>query len=323
MFLKRIFILLIIFFILIILVIFSLSKNRFSTINHVQNNFVVSDITKIASFQVIRNSDTLFVSKNNQGNWILSDSFQINPQYIQLSLKIFSQLMISSLATANINKNIVDSIVQKGIELKLFDIKKTLLKNYLLYPDKTIQKTFIKAKNTDKAYLVEIQGYEGNFAAIFYMPKSNWYNPFIIQLLPQQIKEITVINRNYVEKSFSIHVINNKPYLYNHNNQEIKYLNEAMQAYFLFFRNIRVESFINDNTIANSLKKEKPQFTLIIKDVKENSRHFDIFLADKYQYIAKDKKYYYVLGSSIPNVGIVNYYNIAPILREITFFVRQ
>jgi hypothetical protein len=310
----------IILIILVIIIAINIFSNRSSTLKKTDTRFVI-DTGDIRLIQVKNKKDSFSIFQNNQ-LWFIGQNKPVNPSFLNFVMRIASQLKVTSAVPKNNLKALHDSILLNGVEIKYFDKNHHLLNQYYLFPDKGLQKTYALKINAKKPYFVELPGYEGNFAEIYYLPESYWYNPVIINYQPDQLSEINIVNVNNLSKSFTIQIFNNKaPALYNYKNITLPYNIDAMKAYLIFFRNIMVERYIDNSSISDSLLKVQPVYTIRIRDtqgIEKSLKIYPVFEKIENKMI-ENKNYYYVFTEN-QLIGAIKYYFISPILRDIDYF---
>ncbi|MCX7986090.1 MAG: hypothetical protein N2662_04040 [Bacteroidales bacterium] len=307
-----------IFVVLCALLAYNLLTKRHTTLSSYDARLSIKDTTSIQQVFILRNKDTLSFSRKSNKTWVINNNRTVNPVLINFCFRIFSQLKISSVVPRTQWNSIRDSILRQGVEVVLTNDNNENVLHLHIYPNRELQKTYALRHGALEPFLVELPGYEGNFAGVFYLPRTQWYQPLIINYLPSQIKEVLVEHVESDKNSFFLRLSEGlKPQLLDSENNPHPYSDEAVKAYLTFFRNIKVEHFIDNKSISDSLSKKNPIYQLRIVDWNDSVNQLNFYAI--VQKGLTDKNFCYV---SLSNglVGVIPYYRIDPVIRTIDFF---
>jgi hypothetical protein len=293
-------------------------KNRYSTLRKSDARLTCNDTAAVAEILVFRPNDTLHLYRQPHGKWMVSDSMPANMAYVNFCLRIFKSIKISSVVPRHQWPAIRDSLKQHGVAVKLADAHNTTLQHIFLYSDKKDRKIYALRHNATEPFIVELTGYEGNFAGLFYLPRTHWYQPLIIHYAPAQLSEITVEHVENPAQSFTLQLVRGqKPILLDFRSNPRTYNDDALKAYLTFLRNVSVDRYIESPFFYDSLQQARPLYRIHIAErngTERNLAFYPIHLPGGY-----DKNYCYVLATR-GLVGILPYYRLDPITRPIDFF---
>jgi len=310
--------LLIVLGILVILIAINVFKNQGTTLSTRDAQLTLSDTASIHQILIRRTNDTLRLLRKSNQTWVFSNQRTVNPAYIKFCFRIFGQIKISSVLPKNQWQAIRDSIVQKGVEVVLYNNQQEVLQNIYYFPDKQNQKTYALKKSAEEPFLVELPGYEGNFSGIFYLPQTHWYQPLIIHYLPSQVREVSVEHTDNPKKSFTLRLTGKQiPVLLDYEDKPCPYSKEAVKAYLTFLRNISVDRYLDNSHLYDSLLHTHPIYRISIIDQADSLNQLLFYRIQQRNEI--DRNFCYVLISN-GLVGILPYYQLDPVARPIDFF---
>ncbi len=313
-------ILLIVFCVFLTLFAVKYFSNQYSTLKSTESNFIV-DTSLICRIEIENKKSKVVLQKTEHGNWITDDNQLVNQQYLNFSLRIFSQIKISSLVPERDQNEIADTLKNKGTHIQLFNCKGKSILAYYVYSHIATRKVYMMKTGSDKPYVVELPGYEGNFAAIFTLNKIDWLNPYLFTNYLPQLKEFYVENYLEPQHSFSITYDLEKKQLllFDSKEKEIAYDKDVMKAYQIFISEVKVEKFLSDTNLIHTLEAKKLyQITLsTIQDDKIIFQFYPIILNGK-----EDKNFCYVLINK-KQLAVIQYYNLAPVIRDVNFFTKK
>jgi len=277
------------------------------------------DTIDINTIEINNKKNNFKIYKNINNSWTLPDNRNANESFIKLCNKIFSSLEIQSIVPKNKRDSLLKIIKSQGTRITLKNKKSKILLDYFLYPDVKFQKTYLLAKN-NIPYIVYLPGYDGNFAGVFFVEKSQWYDPIVLNIKKYRPKVVSVNYPSNQSQSFTIMFFEKqKPIINNAKGENINYSEEALEAYLIFFPTIIATKIIEDSATTYNIKKQTVFANINIEyanDLKENINFYrkpseqDSSKQDKYECFAiKDNILY-----------LIKYSNIDPILRDCNFF---
>lgn len=315
--------LILIFFFLAIIALWYYFSNQSSTYKEDDTSFRISDTAIVTSIQFSRN-DTVHTLTRNDAHWEFDRTFNANPAMVGLLFRIFQQVEIKSALSPKLGQIIADTIIKRGNEIKVYSDGK-IIKDLYIYADANSQSIFFMSAKSKRPFLVTLPSFKGNFAGLFLTDIQYWRDKTIISLTAEEIMEIRLENNVNEEMSFQIKKNDgSKPELYNSHQQVISYNSEAMDAYLFCFRNIKVERYIEkESVLLDSLKRVKSNYKISIKDISEKSKTLEFF--DKSQLVGNkitaDINFCYALLNN-EKLVLIKYIEADPITRDISFFIK-
>jgi hypothetical protein len=155
--------------------------------------------------------DTLEIQKH-ENTWKTSE-YVVRPAAIKLALSALASLKVAS-PLSSIEKNQVNEMLDKGIRVELYKDEK-LLRAWYFADDSTTQRTFVRRADVNKAYITQIEGFNGRITSIFTTSTARWRSSKVLPFSVNEIKTITVTAGADSAHKFTIECAGNKMRLLN------------------------------------------------------------------------------------------------------------
>jgi len=155
--------------------------------------------------------DTLEIAKKGN-DWRTAD-YSVRPAAIKLALSALASIQVASPLSA-IETNQVNEMLDKGIRVELYKGQK-LLRAWYFADDSLTQRTFVRRADANKAYITQIDGFNGRITSIFSTSTSRWRNSKALPFALNEIKTVVVTLANDSANKFTIECSGTKMRLLN------------------------------------------------------------------------------------------------------------
>lgn len=270
---------------IIILIVANYQSNR--EFRSKENNFVVEDTASVTKFFLADRVDRYIkCTRQDDGKWIINDTFQANKEVVDLLLETFATLdvkyPVSNAATENIIKSLSVNSVKTEIYQKVYRIN--LFNRIKLFPREKLTRTyyvgsetmdkmgsFLIMEGSKQPYVVSIPGLRGFISTRYTTNIMNWRNRNLLNMKLNDIKQISLIYPDSPTESFILVNNNNKSIsLFTHPHKKQIHDFDTLKAiqYFNNFKDLNCEAVRNDfsQAMVDSLNSQKPYFSLEIVD---------------------------------------------------------
>lgn len=324
---KRNFFALVIFLVLLFVAGWFYFADRNNTFNRDEAEFALND-TSLVNLILVRDTGVDFKLIKKDGLWQYNSLFDVKPTLMNLCYRIISQVEIKSPVSKALSAEIVKKIKQQGVEIILMNNQK-LLRHYYLWDDVSESSIYIMQAGNYKPFLVNLPSFNGNFVKLFRSGTDYWRDLTIIRCYPNQIKSIKVEQTGNQSQSFELKFSENGKISLTglENKKQYRYKQEAIYAYLLCFRDVKVRKFYKySDNVLNNLKNRQPDYIITIVNSSGKISIIKIFkkLLEPGPNNAKeryDANFCYILINN-HEVALANYIDIDPITRDLNFFIK-
>jgi len=306
---------------LVIALIYYFSSSR-GTLNVHETDFIIHDTSSVDKIKVTNPTSSFLLSKIGN-DWYYNEKSLANPSLIGICFRIMMQIQIKSVVSKEKVSDLVANI-QKNGSLVIISGNNRPIKQYWIYADSLNHQIYMMMTKLNRPYLVSLPSFQGNFAGIFKTHKRNWRDKSLLHFTPNEISNIEVEQSDSPAKSFELSISEPLKYSIKHlnSNTKISFHTEAVDAYLLCFKYLKVEGFEEKtDSIIQLLEKQKPLYRVKIINNKGVSVSFDSYQIEKSIGNIKnfDLNYCYLIING-SEVAIAKYVDIDPITRDIDFF---
>ena len=143
------------------------------------------------------------------GQWIVNNTYEIDPHMRDVFFSVISQMEIRRSIPQSQNDSIKLLLKNKGIKVSILN-NQELIKEYLIWGDKTTQTSYITDNTQELSYVLHIPGYRSYVAGIFQVPESDWRSRRIFTTMFTNLNKLTIsypdenINFKYKDRFFEI-----------------------------------------------------------------------------------------------------------------------
>jgi hypothetical protein len=207
-----------------------LGKSQLTSIFLKENDFSVSDTAAVSRIEIV-SEDTIILNKEGS-SWKMNGDSPASQVAVNNFLFSFQRMSIKGLS------NIPDITDEKGLRVKIFGGKKKL---FLRFYDIN-GGSFMHKEGSGKIYAVEVYGFpEIRPGEVISSDPDHWKDRTLLNLQPQEIKEIEVSHPSDPNKDFKIKLIEGKTMLFDGKGIEIPENltdKEKLNFYLSYFTNV-------------------------------------------------------------------------------------
>lgn len=289
---------------------FYFTKNK-STLKNDEFNYKVADSASIQRI-IIANAKDTFSLNRGANAWIIQDQFLANKAMLNLCFRVLKESEIQSVLSSDLakqarklllNSPLVTIVLNNGTEIQFY-----------ILANKPAQQVWMMLKESQKAFVVNLPSYKGNFAALFYTKSIDWREN-TISLDVSHMQSWVVAHPKNRAQSFAINFTNNKIELIDNTQKPIHFSKESLEQYLFGIRNIQLSKFIFNENSVDSLKRQTPYAVITYTDKNNIKSTFQLYPKGK----PADLNEAYILLNN-KDMAVVKYINIDPLLPEIDVF---
>lgn len=277
------------------------------------------EITRI----VMSGDDRQLVLENENGRWLINGKTETRKSSVSHILRILREMNIKS----PVSNGLFDSVIVRNdiapVTVKVFENRK-LLSDFLVYKTSAnIYGNIMKKSERSKPFIVFVPGQDADIGSAFTMNELYWQPYTIFNLLPSEIISVRFENLSDTGTSFSIQK-NGKTYeLMTYGGNNITGADSMLvRRYLTYFTFIPFESWalgMNQDE-KEKITGEPPAYSIIVRTL---DREIAVSLWErKNPDGSSDSDRLYGKTGDAPELFIVRYFDIDPVLKKREYFLR-
>ncbi|MBK9505682.1 MAG: DUF4340 domain-containing protein [Bacteroidetes bacterium] len=322
--------------ILAVIAYFTLIRDNEGSYSKKDTAFAVEDTTAIGKILLTNlKGDSILLEQHN-GSWTMNKDYRPRPDAIHNLLNTMVQLEVKMPVAKSMHNTVIKKIAGKRTHVEVFNGKGEKTKGFYI-GDNTDQLngTFMLMENSDHAFVVNIPGFAGFAATVFFTDETDWKSKNIFAYKPDVINQIDITYNNLRDSSFSIVRKADNTFELIGNNTINKPLNPEIVSYYLKqFGMLNAEYFILEPEKRDSLLATTPACIMSVTDNNKTTTTLKIYYRpltyrSKMQYTLDDKpiefdldKYYGVFNED-KDLGIIQNFVFGKLMVGPQFFYRQ
>ena len=181
------------------------------------------------------------LEKENK-KWIINSKYDVWERQIKYTLEVMKDIRIKSSVSEQKTKFVLQNIATKGVKVEIFEKEKKIKSYYIGGNTPDHHGTYMIMENAKNPYVLHIPdrhpgilnpkyGIEG-----FYVNETVWREPITINIRPEEISEVKVMDFINQEQSYTINIKNKT--LVDFENNEILIDNRKYNEFASFFSNL-------------------------------------------------------------------------------------
>ncbi len=201
----------------IMLALLAVFINRKTTFSPAQHVFAITAHNKISQVVITDQSNTLSITKNTAGAWMLNNTLSADDVLVQDLIGVFRQLTVRNPVPLNIQSAVNEQLDKHGIRVDMYEDTYwiNLSKFFRFFPrnkrfrsiivgDLTPdgKSNYMRMAGADLPFEVFIPGYTGNLLPVFSAKPEDWLDPVVVDLAYNQIKRIELTVTGQTHESF-------------------------------------------------------------------------------------------------------------------------
>ena len=295
------------------------------------------------TFSVNENFDKIFLSdmqeqsvilsKNKNGKWVLNNSENIRPDAIKILINTIKKVRVKTSVPKAQRENIYKKISSENIKVEIYNKDNKLITYYVGGPTNDYEGTYFFDDKSKDIYITHIPGFTGYLTPRYFVDKEIWKDRTIINYDKDQISSLSI---HYYNKDTTSFTLETTPLNIDVNDKKIDLNNidlKKVNLYLNGFSKLEIEGFENNYIKKDSILNSPEFCRLTLTD--KNKKHTDLKLfkmpinkRSKLQYNKDGKALKYDLDRLFVDInngkdfGILQLYVFNRVLVKPEFFLK-
>ncbi|MFO7923726.1 MAG: hypothetical protein R6U58_08555 [Bacteroidales bacterium] len=187
--------------VLALLAIFLHEYRKGTSLDRRETAFSIDDYESIEQIS-ISDRDEKVTLKKMDGVWILNSRFEARKNAVDMLLKTFGRLRVSSPVSLDLHEEITEKLLTSPVRVDINLGRRS--KTYFVYSAGASSPTYMIMKGSSQPYIIEVLGFSGNVASLFVSDESFWRSNILFNYTIDEIAEVFVYHRENEEESFTL-----------------------------------------------------------------------------------------------------------------------
>ncbi len=326
----------IVFLVLGIVAYFIIIKRNQSSYSKKDIAFAVKDTTEIGKLVLSTlQGDTIILDHKNN-TWILNNDYAPRPDAISNLLRTMHQLEVKLPVANSMRNNVIKNISGRRTRVEVYNEQGEKIKGFYIGDNSDqLGGTFMLMEGSEQPFVVNIPGFDGYIATVFFINKSDWRSKEIFSYKAEDISKIEVTYSSLKDSSFAIVRKADASYdLVSPKQKTIPVNQEIINYYLRQFKILNAEYLINETDKRDSILQTSPVCEMTITDNNQNINTLKIYFRQvtyrsKTQFTFEDKpiefdldKYYGIFNQD-QDLAIIQNFVFGKLLVTPEYFYRQ
>jgi len=274
--------------------------------------------------------------RNKNGNWTYNGGQKPRPDALHNLLRTMHQLEVKTPVAKSMHNTVVKSISGNRIHVEVYDKKGKKVQGYYIggNSDK-LNGTFMLKEGAEMPFVVNIPGFAGFAATVFFTDKVDWRSKEIFAYSSEQVAQIDITYPSVQDSTFSLVQQADGKFLLAADGWSDKIPNQEIVQYYLKqFAMLNAEYYIQEEDKRDSLLAGTPACIMSVTDKNKVTTTLKIYYRpltyrSKMQFTYKDEpvefdldKYYGIFNSD-KDLAIIQNFVFGKLLIGPAFFYRQ
>lgn len=322
---------------LLVLIVVTLAVIIYSLFNRPQNttlykaaaDFSVEDTASVNRiFIADRNGKTIDV-KRTEKTWMVNDHYEARRYFITLLLTTLHDMTVKAPVSKSRYDNVIKFLATTGKKVEIYQGgDKPSKVFYVGTPNQNHTGTYMILEDSDRPYLVHIEGFRGFLTPRFSVLESDWKSNNIFKHKHDEISEINVEQPENPSKGFRIKNEGGRFQLYSHDEQlKAGWDEQRLNQYVKLYEELNFEAWkdTKEPSFVDSIRNETPLEIYSLTDIygKTTSiktyRKFDVDTRYVDPEPVEDIDRMYGIFNE-EYLVVVQYYSFDPFNQEIDYF---
>ncbi|KPK85437.1 MAG: hypothetical protein AMS27_07240, partial [Bacteroides sp. SM23_62_1] len=320
---------LVILFLLLLISFYLLFIGRPGILKSSGDDFAIKDTARIRLIE-IRSPDQIIILEKLEGRWMINRRYTASNQRIKGLLELVSRLSIDALVPGSIYNEILEKLENEGKRLMILTNRRNPYIAFMYHDTVHTDATYMMKDHSGKVFKVEIPGFRTrNLANLFVDDINYWRDHTLIQLMPDEIRSVSYVDRTRMQNSFNLIIHAPGDYqLYDLDSNEVADPDiESIEQYLGYFTQINFERFLSpydhNATLISSFTESESILTIC--DSREDTtqiRAFRKFIINDQGIMEPDLNRLFGVINNTDTV-IIKYVDLDPIMKEIGYFLQH
>lgn len=322
--------------VLVVIAYFTLIRDNDSSYSKKDTAFAVEDTTAIGKIRLTNLKGDSITLENKNGVWMMNGIYPPRPDALHNLLNTMHQLEVKMPVAKSMHNNVVSNIAGRRTKVEIYNTKGEKTKGYFIGGNTDqLNGTFMLMEGSEHAFVVNIPGFAGFAATVFFTDETDWKSKQIFAYDPENIQQIDITYSNLRDSSFSIVRKADNTFELVGNTVSNKPLNPEIVNYYLKqYKLLNAEYFILEPEKRDSLLGTKPACVMSITDNNKITTSLKIYYRpltyrSKMQYTLDNKPIefdldkYYGLFNNDRDLGIIQNFVFGKLMVGPQYFYRQ
>ncbi|MFI5171788.1 MAG: DUF4340 domain-containing protein [Chitinophagales bacterium] len=315
---------------------FTIIKNNLSSYSKKDTAFAVKDTTEIGKIVLSTLKGDTIILEHKNNSWVLNENGTPRPDAISNLLRTLNQLEVKVPVANSMHNTVVKSISGRRTRVEVYDLEGQKTKGFYIGENSDpLDGTFMLMEGSDHPFVVNIPGFDGYIATVFFTDENEWRSKQIFSYSPDAIDQIDVTYTALKDSSFSIvrkadksfELVSGKPHATPANPEIINF-------YLKQFKILNAEYYINEPEKRDSILQHPPACEITVTGNDKQTRTLKIYFRpvtyrSKAQFTSEDEpiefdldKYYGIFNED-KDLSIIQNFVFGKLLVGPEYFYRQ
>ena len=282
-----------------------------------------ADITKI---ELSEGNRKISLIKEN-GNWLINGNEDARKNGVLNLIRILQEIKIKSPVSPELFESEVTSKGLIPIKVKVYE-KRKLLKSFLVYKTRSnVYGNIMKINQQSKPFIVYMPGYEGDIGPGFIVNELFWQNYTLFNLMPSEISSVKLENLSDTASSFSIINKNHHFVLSGTQPGHNAWDSTLVTRYISYFARVPFESWaleLGDDQ-KKIIESQQPMYKLTVTTYANKETILTLWARTKDNNGTQTNDTDRLWGKTQVHDELfsIRYFDIDPILKKRSYFIRQ
>lgn len=236
-----------------------------STLPDSETDFAVADTASITKIFLADAGDRqVLLERKSKDHWTVETDYKARPDAINTLLKTIKRLRVKRPVSHSAMNNVVTELAAKHTKVEIYtkNSNKPAKVYYIGGVTLDNRSNHMLLEGAENPYVVHIPGFSGYLSVRYFLDKEEWRDRSVFKLKPKDIAFIEVNYPDKPEDSFRISPKNLESYsisrLDGSSSSNVAIDTKAAYDYLSFYRNLNLESYVNDYSFREEIKDFKP-----------------------------------------------------------------
>jgi len=304
-----------------------------------QSDFNIQDTTSLDKIIITKTTgERAELTRNQKGEWMINNKYRARPEGVTLIMKTVQNVKVKARVGNAARNGVIRNIASYHRKVQFFSKGQWIKTWYVGNPTSDRLGTYFlletpEGGKSSEPYVMDMPRFHGQLDTRFFTEEEDWRFTGIFDYMPQQIKEIKVVNREKPGDGFTMRITaNNKIELLDNMGGKISGFDTlTARAYTYGYRRIHFEQVakrLNYETL-DSMKKTTPLYVISVTDVHNQVNKVDLYQMKNHDKVTDLEGKVYQWNPSrlyaiMPDgeAVVVQYYSIDKLLRPASSFMR-
>lgn len=229
-------------------------------------NFAIADTSSITKIFIADAGDgEVLLERKSVNHWTIDGETRVRQDAIDMLLKTMKRIRVKRPVSHSAVNNVIKELAVKHRKVEIYTRNANKPAKVYYIGGNTLDNkgNHMLLEGAENPYVVHIPGFSGFVSARYFMKKEDWKDRSVFKYLPQEIAFIEVNYPENPEDGFRLTPKNLESYVLssldkNRATQTKPVATKTAYDYLSAYRNLNLESFVNDYSFKDNLKESMP-----------------------------------------------------------------